>query len=166
MGQSGKRESLNAEQAQFSESQNICYQYCFSVKSKTAPYRLLWRKLTPSTTCCCCWYLINYIAKLGKRLGISKRRVLIMSINARGFGSKEGYTKTFLVPGQVQGGSWTSPEGPITCKGGGCLKEALPRMADACITTALVDQISLTSCYMNFWLETEAGFCVFLNLRE
>lgn len=73
-----------------------------------------------------------------------------MSINATGFVSKEGYTKTFLVPGQVQGGSWTSPKGPNNCKGGGCLREALPLMAGAWITTALVDQISLTSHYMNF----------------
>lgn len=42
-----------------------------------------------------------------------------MSINATGFVSKEGQSKTFPVPRQVPGGSRKSPEGLITCEGGG-----------------------------------------------
>lgn len=89
-----------------------------------------------------------------------------MSINARGFVSKEGQTKTFLGSGQVPGSSWASPEGSMTCKGGGCLKEVLPHVAGAWMTTAFIDQISLTSRYTNTRLDTEAGFWALLNLRE
>jgi len=84
-----------------------------------------------------------------KRLTISERALLYKSISATGFVSKEGQSKNLLVSGQVPEGSWTSPEGPITYKGGGCLKEVLPHMGASWMTTTLVDQISLTSCYMN-----------------
>lgn len=54
-----------------------------------------------------------------------------MSINATEVVRKESQIKTLLVPEHVQGSSWASLEGPITCKGGGHLKEVLLHTAAA-----------------------------------